>query len=254
MLAKKDKDGRLFEKKLDDIVNKEHPLCKLANKINWKGIEEQFKSLYREDFGRPAKEIRLMILLLYLKYEFNISDEGLPTMWIENPYWQYFSGEKYFQHEFPIEPSLLSKFRKRAKSKNLEKLLEETIKTGLKLIVINEKSLEETIADTTVQEKNITFPTDAKLYYKMIIKLVKLAKLKGIKLRQSYIRVSKRSLFKQSRYMHTRKEKLARKEIKKLKTLPGQALQGYFKENRRKNGKGKRIACYCRKIIETEKR
>ena len=164
MLAKKDIQGRLFETKLTDIVEEKHELCILSGHIDWDALNDKFKVVYCENFGRPGKEIRLMISLQYLKYTFNVSDEVLVKMWVENPYWQYFSGEEYFQHSFPINPSLMTKFRNRVKSNNIEHLLSETIKSGLTLKVINKKSLENVTVDTTVQEKNITFPTDAKLY------------------------------------------------------------------------------------------
>lgn len=225
MLANKDKEGRLFEVLLEDICDLNNSLVILSKKIDWEKLSETFHPLYCTDFGRPAKEVRLMIGLQYLKYTFNVSDEALLPLWVENPYWQYFCGEKYFQHKPPINPSLMSKFRKKVKSTNLEKLLEETIRTGLEMKVIKKTSFKEVVADTTVQEKNVTYPTDAKLYYRMIRKLSKRALSLGIELRQSFVRVGKKALMMQARYFFTRKTKLGHREVRKLKTYLGRLFR-----------------------------
>ena len=148
-----------------------------------------------------------MVGLLYLRYMFDLSDESIVWAYMENPYYQYFCGEKVFQHTFPIDRSSMSRFRERLKKKKLYKLLQETIKSGFKTKVIKPKSVECTVIDSTVQEKNITYPTDAKLYHKGITLLGKLAKGLGIKLRQSYTRVGKKLLIKYSRYNHAKQFK-----------------------------------------------
>jgi len=98
----------------------------LATVIDWFEFEQSFGKFYSPDQGRPGKPIRLMVGLHYLKHTFDLSDEEAVTRWVENPYWQYFCGEQF-------EPSLMTKWRNKVKDRGLEKLLEMTIKTGLKM-------------------------------------------------------------------------------------------------------------------------
>jgi IS5 family transposase len=149
----------------------------------------------------------------------------MPNCWIENPYWQYFCGEQYMQHKFPIDPSSLSKWRKRLREVDLEKLLAETINIGLKTKAIKEKDLERAIVDTTVQEKAIAFPTDSRLYHKARVLLVKLAKRNGIKLKQTYVRLSKQALFKGSNYARAKQMRRAKRQTKKLKIYLGRVYR-----------------------------
>lgn len=211
----------LFCISLEKICDSKNSLYRLSHEINWEGFEETFGKFYCEDNGRPAKPIRLMVGLHYLKAVFGESDESVVSKWVENPYWQYFCGEKEFRHEFPCEPTSLVKWRKRIKEAGLEKLLQETISSGLKLNVVNPHQFKKVNIDTTVMEKAITFPTDAKLYHKMRQKLIKWAKENNIELRQTYTRSAKRALLMQHRYGHARQMRRARKELKKLKTYLG---------------------------------
>lgn len=217
--------GRLFEIRLSQLLDNHHQLYRLANAINWSEFDTAFGELYSPDQGSPSKPIRLMVGLHYLKYTFDLSDEEVVRRWVENPYWQYFCGNEYFEHELPIDPSLMTKWRNRLKSSGMEKLLEVTIKTGLASGVLKRCSLRKINVDTTVQEKAIQYPTDARLYHKMRELLVNKAKDAGIELRQSYSRKSKRALLMQSRYSHARQMRRARKEQKKLKTYLGRVTR-----------------------------
>lgn len=221
----KDNQGLLFSAKLEHIVSAEHPLCQLSKTIDWQQFDSAFGSLYDPGFGRPAKSTRLMVGLHYLKYSYNLSDESVVAGWVENPYWQYFCGEQYFQHSFPIDPTSMTKWRNRLQSKGMEKLLEETIKAGLKTGILKQHQIDKLVVDTTVQEKAITFPTDAKLYYKMRVKLVKKAQELGIELRQSYSRVAKRAFVMQHRLSHCRQFKKSQKQLRKLKTYLGRVTR-----------------------------
>ena len=221
----RDPQGRLFSILLERLCNVEHPLYRLSNSIKWSNFDKAFGCLYSADKGRPAKPTRLMVGLHYLKHTFDLSDEEVVSGWLENPYWQYFCGGEYFEHELPIEPSLMTKWRNRVKGEGLEKLLEETIQTGLTTQVIKKKSLRKLNVDTTVQEKAITYPTDAKLYHRMRERLVKSAKDLGVELRQSYKRKSKQSLLMQSRYSHARQTKRSKREVRKLKTYLGRVVR-----------------------------
>ena len=245
MIKKKNGQNKLFETALVDIIDLNHPLCVLSKEIDWKSLEDKFIPVYSYFKGRPAKEIRLMIGLQYLKYTYNHSDVSVVNTWLENPYWQYFCGEKYFQTKCPINPTMMTKFRKRTEINQLEELLTKTIESGLKLKVIKNSSLEEVVIDTTVQEKNITFPTDAKLYYKMLTKLTSFAKSNDIQLRQSYKRVSKYSLLMSSRYSHSRKHKKSMREVRRLKTYLGRVCRDIQRKSESMNfSASNKIICY----------
>jgi IS5 family transposase len=166
-----------------------------------------------------------MVGLVYLKHAFDESDESVVARWVENPYWQFFCGCEYMQHELPIDPSSLSKWRKRVGAERLEKLLEVTIKTALAMKAMRSRELEKVNVDTTVQEKAIAFPTDARLYHKMRVALVRRAKAVGLVLRQTYRFKGKKLLARQGRYAHARQMKRAAKMTRQLKTILGRVVR-----------------------------
>src|SRR3989339_662812 len=143
----------LFRSRLEQMINRKHPLCKLADEIDWRVFEEEFGVLYVEKVGRPGLPIRLMVGLHYLKYTYNESDESVVEGFLENPYWQYFCGYEYFQHEFPLDATSLVKWRDRIGPSGLEKLLKETLETAKRKKLLTENDLKVVIVDTTVQEK-----------------------------------------------------------------------------------------------------
>lgn len=206
------------------LLSEDHELVQIAQEINWERFEEKFGESY-SDKGRPGISTRLMVALQYLKYAFDLSDEAVVMGWVENPYWQYLSGMKYFEHELPIDPSSMTNWRKRIGIEGVEELLKETIQVGLNLKVIKPSQLKRVNVDTTVQEKDIRFPTDSRLYDRMREKLVKQAQVEGIDLRQSYVRVSKQHLLKQHRYAHAKQFKRAAKCTRKLKTYLGRTIR-----------------------------
>lgn len=220
----------IFKVRLEEIINKKHPLVKLSDAINWKNLEEKLSEKYSEKMGAPAKEIRLMVGLQYLKYMYNESDEMIVQKFIENPYYQYFCGNEYFEHNLPIDSSSMTRFRKRMGNQTIEELFKETVKSAESSNQLKENDFEHLNVDTTVQEKAISFPTDAKLYYKMLEDLVKQSKSRGIKLRQSYKFVSKKALTKQAGYAHARQMKRARKMTKKLKTYLGRVYRNMLRK------------------------
>ncbi len=159
-----------------------------------------------------------MVSLHYLKYTHDLSDAKLLALWVENPYWQHFSGMKYFQHSPPIDSSSMTYWRKRAGKAGAEEMLKETIQTGLRLKAIKPVQLKRVNVDTTVQEKHIRYPTDARSYDRARQSLVDAAKKRGIPLRQNYNRKAPEALFQQSRYSHARQMKRARRCTRKLQT------------------------------------
>jgi len=163
--------------------------------------------------------------LHYLKYAYNESDESVVERLLENPYWQYFCGFEYFEHEVPLDPSSLVRWRRRVGSEGMEKLLKETAETAKRRRFLKAGHVGRVNVDTTVQEKAVAFPTDARLYHKMRRVLVRMAKREGIELRQSFERLSKRALQMQGRYSHARQMKRAKRETKKLRVYLGRVLR-----------------------------
>ena len=184
----------------------------------------------------PGVNTQLMVGLMYLKHAFDESDESVVARWVENPYWQFFCGCQYMQHELPIDPSMMSKWRKRVGAQRMEKLLEATIHAALAMKAIKPPELAKVNVDTTVQEKAIAFPTDARLYQKMRIALVRRAKQVGIRLRQSYRFTGRKVLFRQSRYAHARQMRRAAKMTRKLKTILGRVTRDIERKARRIKG------------------
>ena len=217
--------GELFGAHLSELLNPEHPLYLLAERIDWSQFAAAIDACYADELGRPGVNTRLMVGLLYLKHAYDESDESVVARWVENPYWQFFCGLSYLQHELPIDPSSLSKWRKRVGAERLEKLLEATIHAALAMQAVRLQECAQVNVDTTVQEKAIAFPTDARLYHKMRVALVRRAKSLGIVLRQSYRFQGKRMLAKQGRYAHARQLKRAGKMTRQLKTILGRVVR-----------------------------
>lgn len=213
--------GELFRQPLAELINGNHPLTKLAELIDWRIFEREWTLLFPSGRGRPATPPRLIAGLLYLQHTFACSDEALIWTWVENPYWQHFCGEIYFQHESPIDPSSLSRWRKRIGEEGVEWLLAVTIEAARKAKVIKARSLEKVIVDTTVMEKAIAYPTDSRLLERGRQHLVKLADRLGIKLRQNYNRQAPRLAGQVGRYAHAKQYKRMRGTLKKLRTLVG---------------------------------
>lgn len=215
----------LFRAHFHQILNLDHELCCLANAIDWSGFDRQFVDCYSEDMGRPGNAIRLMVGLHYLKHAFDESDESVVARWVENPYWQYFCGYDYLQHHCPIHPTSLVKWRQRVGVERMETLLAETLRLALEFKQVTVPQLRKVTVDTTVQEKAIAFPTDARLYTKMLLRLVNLAKRQGLRLRQSYVRKAPQLLKQQGRYAHAKQFKRSRRCTKALHTLLGRVVR-----------------------------
>ena len=205
---------------LKEQLSNKHPLYILTEAIDWQLFENTFRKHYREDFGRPAKPIRLMVALLMLKHIRNLSDESVVEQWAENGYYQYFSGEQVFTAKAPCEASELVHFRNRIGAEGVELILKESIR-------INGKGGKEDKAsiDTTVQEKNITYPTDSKLHRKIIKKCIGIADKAGIELRQRYTRTLKKLGVDQRFRNHPKNGAKARKADKKIKTIAGRLVR-----------------------------
>lgn len=215
----------LFRVELEHLVDAAHPLVKLGQQIDWAVFTERLGPTYAAAKGAPGVNTRLLVALHYLKYQHDLSDESVVRQWVENPYWQHFSGEQFFQHEMPIDPSSMTRWRQRLGEAGAEAMLKETIQTGLRMKVIKPAQLKRVHVDTTVQTKAVRFPTDARLYNRARERLVKAARQSGIKIKQSYERVGPRLLMQQSRYAHARQMKRARACTRKLRTNLGRVIR-----------------------------
>jgi transposase, IS5 family len=215
----------LFRARLDQIIDIGHPLVRLARTIDWGFLEAMFGAVYENGAGRPPLPTRLMAGLAILKHTYDLSDEVVCEVWLENPYYQYFCGEEFFQHRLPFDRSSMTHWRNRMGAERLQALLQESLAAATRSGAIKPSDLARAVVDTTVQPKNVTFPTDAKLVNRAREKLVKLAKKLGVELRQSYARVGKFALVKHQRYAHARQFDRARKALRKLKTYLGRVIR-----------------------------
>ena len=220
-----DSQQDLFRSQLKHMINPCHSLVKLSKTVNWEQLENSFGKTFCPDIGRPGISTRLMVGLHYLKYTHNLSDEDVVGGWTENPYWQYFSGMKYFEHRLPCDPSSMTRWRKRIGEAGAEELLKETIEAGLKLKAVKRTQLKRINIDTTVQEKNVRFPTDSRLYDRARENLVKAAKRRQLPLRQNYNQLSKKLVLKQSRYAHAKQMKRAKRCTSKMRTYLGRVIR-----------------------------
>jgi transposase, IS5 family len=215
--------GDLFRARLDQIINMKHELVQLAGKIDWEFIDREIAPLY-SDKGRPGIETRFAIGLLLLKHIYGMSDEGICERWVYDPYFQHFTGEEFFRHEFPHQRSDLSHWRKRLGDK-LELLLAESLRVAHASGALRTKDLARVTVDTTVQPKNITFPTDAKLLHAAIRGLTRLARKHGVRLRQSYVRIAKRAAMMAGRYAHAKQFKRHHRELRILRIRLGRLVR-----------------------------
>ena len=215
----------LFRARLVEIISMRHELVKLAALIDWEFFEREWAGFFHSQEGRPATPSRLVAGLLYLQHAYRLSDEAVVARWVENPYYQHFCGEVFFQHRPPIDPSSLTRWRNRIGEEGAEWLLTKTIEAGRASGAVDGKSLERVSVDTTVMEKNIAYPTDARLYERARQKLVALAREADVDLRQSYTRLGPRLARQVGRYAHARQFKRMRKALKKLKGYTGRVMR-----------------------------
>src|SRR6266436_2050958 len=217
--------GDLLRSRLDAIIDMGHALVKLATAVDWRFLEERFGAVYTDGPGQPPLPTRLMAGLAILKHTHNLSDETLCERWVENPYYQYFCGEEFFQHRLIFDRSSLTRWRQRMGEETLQALLQESLATATRTRAMKPSDLARVIVDTTVQPKNVMFPTDAKLLNRAREGLVRKARQHGLSLRQSYARVGKIALIKQQRYAHAKQFTRARRSLKTLRTYLGRVTR-----------------------------
>ena len=215
----------LLRPRLVDMIDMRHELVKLAALIDWEWFEREWAGFFPSKEGRPATHPRLVAGLMYLQHVHRLSDDAVVARWVENPYFQHFTGETFFQHQAPIHPSSLSRWRDRIGEEGAEWLLTKSIKAGRAAGAVDDNSLRRVAVDTTVMEKNTAHPTDARLYGKARAKLVCLAREGGLYLRQSYARKAPRLATKIGRYAHAGQFKRMRKALRTLKGYTGRILR-----------------------------
>lgn len=240
-----------FRSRIDAMVDQKHPLFILASRMPWATLEaalraakvskvktpttelrddlfgcsEQTKPRGNANAGRPPLSVRLLAGLLYLKHAYNESDESVCAKWAENPYWQYFCGEDYFEPSQPCDATKLVHFRDWLEAAGAEQLLSSTISTAIKIEAIKPKEFETIVVDSTVQEKAIAFPTDSRLLEVARHKLVKIAKSSGIALKQTFAKEGKALRWQAGRYAHAKQFKRMRKAIHRQRTIIGKLLR-----------------------------
>jgi len=242
----KQKQMEMFEVELDRLVNPAHPLVKLGAQIDWAVFDEQLGKTYHETIGAPGANTRLMVALHYLKYQHDLSDEKVIGQWVENAYWQHFSGEQFFQHEAPVDATSMTRWRARLGKAGAELMLQQTIQTAIKMKALKPAQMKRVNIDTTVQTKAIRYPTDARLYNRARERLVKEARKNGKRIKQSYARVGKRLLMQQSRYAHARQMKRAQGCVRKLRTNLGRVIREIERQN--PQGKLAQLLAIAKKI------
>ncbi len=234
---------------LEDTLNPRHPLYQLANKIDWQRFEDAFSPLYCADNGRPAKPIRLMVGLILLRHLRNISDESVVAQFQENAYYQYFCGFQDFSIDPPCTQPELSHFRKRIGEEGSRLILQESIR-------VNDDHDEESggtvYIDSTVQEKNITFPTDAKLLKKVVKQCMKISLKHSLPLRQSYTRILKQVYLDQRFRTNPRNRKKAARADRKLRTIAGRLVRELERNlaQRQIAGYGGQLSVFYRVLLQ----
>ena len=218
----------LFRSRLENQIDLRHPLAQLAGRMPWAELEDALAPTLPPDperGGRPSLPVRLMAGLLYLKHAYDLSDEEVCVRWLENPYWQFFTGEVVFQTALPCNPSSLTRWRQRLGEGGMEELLAQTIAAARSMKAINARELSRVIVDTTVQEKAIAHPTDSRLLEVARRKLVLLSRRNGIQLRQTYEREAPGLARKAGRHAHARQFKRMRRVLRRQRTLLGRVIR-----------------------------
>lgn len=233
----------MFLARLDQIIDMDHALVLLGRKIDWRFLEERFGAVYEDKPGRPPLPTRLMAGLAILKHMHALSDEALCARWLESPYFQHFCGEEFFCHALVFDRSSLTRWRQRMGEERLSALVQESLSVATRTGAAKPSDFARLIVDTTVQPKNIAFPTDARLFHRACERLVRMAKEYDVPLRQSYARVGKQALIRYQRYVHAKQFKRARKALRTLRTYLGRVIRDI---ERKISGDDDRVAIFAR--------
>lgn len=243
----------LFRAKLENIIDMSHELVKAAKMLNWEALESHFGATYCPNNGRPAINTRLMLGLQMLRCLHDISDEEVLSVWLQNPYWQYFCGMDYFQHKMPIDPSSMTRWRNRFGDAGVSTIAKALLDAMFDKKIITKSDFKKVTLDTTVQTKAVRYPTDIMLYDRQREHLVGFAKTEGIKLRQNYNEIAKSLIRRYSGYMHAKQFKRAKKVIRSVKCYLGRVVRD-IERNAKEMSEGlKRELEQAKKLLKQER-
>jgi IS5 family transposase len=239
-----------FRPCLADMIDKRHALAVLTTRMPWSTIEASLACLFERKpgkgrklsdadlfgqtvqlaaavsaAGRPRLPIRLMVALLYLKHAYNESDESVVERWAQDVYFQYFSGNEFFEPRLPCDATQIGRFRRILGEAGVEQLLKTTIEAAVAMKMVKPAEFERVIVDTTVQEKAIAHPTDSRLLEVSRRKIVRLAKAAGIGLKKTFERETKVLCRKAGGHAHARQFKRLRRVVKRQRTILGIVLR-----------------------------
>ena len=193
-----------------------------------------------------------MVGLLILKHVRNVSDESVVEQWSENAYYQYFCGYASFVPDVPCDPSELVHFRHRIGENGIELIFKESIRINREHNDDDKKGGDTAFIDSTVQEKNITFPTDAKLHKKIIKKCQEIARLENLPVRQTYTRTLKKLSIDQRFRNHPKNKRKAIKADKKVRTIAGRLVRE-LERNLSENSPYRELLDLFKRILEQRK-
>jgi IS5 family transposase len=222
----------LFRARLDQIVDTGHPLAELTGSVDWAFLEARLGAVYSDVAGHPPLPTRLMAGLAILEHKHDLSDEALCERWVENPYFQLFCGEEFFQRQPPFDRSSLTRWRQRMGEEKLVALMQESLNVATRTGAAKPADFSNVIVDTAVQPKAVAFPTDAKLMRRARERLVRLARKHGVGLRQSYERVGKYALIAHQRYAHAKQFKRANRALRALRTYLGRVARDLVRKTK----------------------
>jgi IS5 family transposase len=220
----------LFRSALVNLVDRRHPLVRLAGLIDWKRFATTFGPLYREGVGRPGLPTRLMVGLHLVKHMDGLSDDAVCARFLDSPYVQLFCGETHFQHALPLDRSSMTRWRKRIGAEQLELLLAETLAAAERTGAAEPKHFERVTVDTTVQPKAVAHPTDSKLLHRGVEILGRLARRHGVVLRQSYRRVSTRARREVAKLIHGGRHREAERKVSRMRTWLGRLARDIIRK------------------------
>ena len=215
----------MFRETLEAILDPRHELLELGRRIDWTQLDAVCGETFVDQVGRPGLPTRMMAGLHILKHVKGLSDEAVCAAWVENPYFQAFCGEQFFQHRLPLDRSSMTRWRKRIGAERLEPLLANTIAIAADSGATKPSELERVTVDTTVQTKAIAYPTDGHLMLRAIERLAALARQQGVTLRQSYARVARHARREAARLLHGRGHKQGMRWLRKLRTYLGRLIR-----------------------------
>ncbi len=230
----------LFKVMLCDLVAKGHDLVLLRDAIDWRRFEEVLAPAYSSDNGRPSVPVRMMAGLTFLKYMFAMSDQDVLDNWCENPYWLYFCGGEFFEHKPPTDQATMSRWRSRAGEAGAKEMVMEILASAVRNKVAKRKDFERVNVDTTVAEKNIRFPTDARTLDRARERVVATGEKLGVRFSRNYARKGKTMLRKHSGYVKAKQFNRAANAVRAMKQYFGnvtddaeKALQSIVQRNAR---------------------